>query len=407
MKLTVKKVDRIREPGRYGDGRGLYLQVTKTGTKSWLFRYERDGREFSMGLGSAADWTLEEARERARDARRALAEGRDPLAEKRAQRAELAAAQSRQITFAEAATAYFEKRADEWSNPKHRAQFLSTLRTYAFPVMGKMAVSDIERADVLRVLEPIWERKTETATRVRGRIEKVLGWATVRGYRSGENPARWKDNLDVDLKMPSKVAKKRKFPALPYGEVGEFIADLRSREGIAARALEFVILTACRTGEVIGARWEEVDLGRKLWVIPAERMKMGVEHRVPLSDRAVELLRALPHEDGNPYVFIGGKAGHPMSNMAMATTLKRMGRDGITVHGFRSTFRDWAADRTNHPNFVAEMALAHAVQGVEAHYRRGDLLAKRARLMQDWATYCAQPSMSGGTVTPIRESVNG
>jgi len=389
------------KPGRYSDGRGLYLQVTKTGTKSWLFRYERDGKEFSMGLGSALDFTLEEARDRARDARRALAEGRDPLAEKRARKAERAAAEARTITFERAARAYFEIHADGWKNAKNRAQFLSTLETYAFPFIGELACADIERGDVLRALEPIWAGKTETASRVRQRIEKVLDWAAVRGYRSGNNPAAWKGNLEHELIRPSKIAQVRKFAALPWAEMPIFIPQLRAREGVAARALEFTILTAARTGEVTGARWDEIDFEQKTWIVPAGRVKMKREHRVPLSDRALEVLRACPREDGNPHVFIGGRKGAPISNMAMGTLLKRMNRDDVTVHGFRSTFRDWAAERTNYQNHIVEMALAHVVKGVEAHYRRGDLLDRRRRLMTEWAIYCDRVPASDN-VTSIR-----
>lgn len=417
--LTAKRIAKLRKkPGRYHDGgdlgRGLYLQVYAGGA-SWLLRYERGDRpknERWMGLGSLADFSLKEARERARAARQLLADGIDPLDQKRAAKAAALAASAKLISFEEAAKAYFDQHEKKWRNAKHRAQFLSTLDDYAFPKIGKLAVADIDTGAVLKVLEQkhkdyseqrLWEAIPETANRVRGRIEQVLDWAAVRGYRKGDNPARWKGHLANVLPPRGSIQVVEHHAALPYAEIGQFMADLRVREGTAAAALEFTILTAARTGETIGALWSEIDLTTKLWTVPANRIKGGKEHRVPLSDRSIALLRALPTEQGNPFIFIGPrKAG--LSNMAMSSVLGRMGREGITVHGFRSSFRDWAAECKSYPNFVVEMALAHVVgDKVEAAYRRGDLLDKRKRLMSEWARYCSTPSVKADkVVVPMR-----
>jgi integrase len=402
--LTAKKVERVKAPGRYHDGHGLYLQVVNRDNKSWGLRYERNGTERWMGIGPTHTVSLKEARERARAARLLLLDGIDPIDHRRAGRAKLAAAKAKVLTFREATQRYFDQHEGKWRNAKHRAQFTSTLKQYAFPVLGGMAVGDIDTPAVLRAIEPIWMVKTETASRVRGRIESVLDWATVRGYRSGDNPARWKGHLAEVLPARGQVAKPVHHAALPYGEVPVFMAALREREGVAARALEFAIFTAARTAEVIGARVEEISFADKTWTVPAGRMKGGKEHKVPLSERAIALLRALPTEKGNKHLFIGSQAGSALSNMAMTQVLKRMGRGDITVHGFRSTFRDWCSETTNFPNHVVEMALAHAIgDKVEAAYRRGDLLAKRRQLAEAWAKYCTSPP-AVGTVVPLRKA---
>jgi integrase len=406
MALTSKQVVKLTEAGRYGDGGGLYLQVTPTGSRSWLLRYERGGRERAMGLGPVKDFTLEEARERARRARQLLRDGVDPLEARAAERAKRASegalAMAANVNFKECAEQYFKFHGRKWKNPKHAAQFLSTLKMYVFPVLGNLTVATIDKTLVLQAIEPIWYTKTETASRVRGRIEAVLDFAKTRGYRSGENPAAWDGNLVHALPARGTIAKIKHHAALPFAELPDFIVRLAAHEGIAARALEFTILCAARTGEVIGARWSEVDLGAKVWTIPAVRMKAKKEHRVPLSGRALEILKALPREAD--FVFPGGRKGAAISNMAMAELLKRMDRLDITVHGFRSTFRDWAAEMTSYPNHVVEMALAHVIGNkVEASYRRGELLAKRARLMTDWTRYClTKPVVAIGNVTPIR-----
>lgn len=401
--LTVKKIERLKEPGRYLDQRGLYLQVMSATNRSWLLRYEINGRKRWMGLGPCADFTLDEARERARQARQLLADGIDPLEARQAERAQRALAAAQTITFQDAAQQYFDQHERKWRNAKHRAQFLSTLRDYAFLKIGKLSVAAIDTGLVLKVIEPIWQTKTETANRVRGRIESVLDWATVRGYRTGDNPARWKGHLDNVLPARSKIAPHKHHRALPYRDIPEFMTALGQREGFGARALEFTILTAARTGEVIGARWGEIDLKEKIWTVPAGRMKAAKEHRVPLSDRAVAILKALPREA--EFVFPGGRKGAPISNMAMAELLKRMERLDITVHGFRSAFRDWAAEKTTYANHVVEMALAHAIADKsEAAYRRGDLLPKRVPLMAAWARYCTTPHRDA-TVTQLHGMV--
>jgi integrase len=416
MALTSKRVAKLKEPGRYGDGKGLYLQVTTAGVRSWCLRYERGGHERMMGLGPVGDFTLDEARERARKARQLLRDGIDPLdarnEERAKQAAEKALATAANVTFKECAEQYYRFHAPKWNNAKHSAQFLSTLATYAYPVMGKLPVAAIDKALVLKVLEQkvaakrndsdgiFWNVRTETASRVRGRIESVLDFAQVRGYRAGENPAAWNGNLVHALPARSTIAKTEHHPALPFADVPDFMVQLATRGGIAAKALEILILTAARTGEIVGARWGEINLHAGLWTIPAGRMKAKKEHRVPLSSRAVEILKALPRE--SDFVFPGGRKGTALSNMSMAELLKRMGRNTITVHGFRSCFRDWAAERTNYANHVVEMALAHAIgDKVEASYRRGDLFAKRARLMADWQRYCTTPQRDA-SVTPIR-----
>jgi integrase len=394
--LTVKQIAKLTEPGRYRDERGLYLQVMSPTNRSWLLRFERDGRERWMGLGSAKTFTLEEARERARDARKLLADGIDPLEAKRASRAARALASAKVLTFKQAAERYFEDHSRKWSNPKHRAQFTSTLESYVYPHIGDLPVATLDTALMLKVLEAknggserFWTAVPETASRVRRRIEWVLDWAAVRGYRTGDNPARWKGHLDQVLPATTELRETKHHPSLPYTDTPLFMAELANREGIGARALEFAILTAARTGEVIGATWGEIDLTTNTWVVPKDRMKARREHRVPLSPAASALLEKLPRE--GDFVFPGGRKGTPISNMAMTTVLRRMERAGITVHGFRSTFRDWAAETTGYPNHVVEMALAHVIANkVEAAYRRGDLFEKRRRLMADWARYCLQ-----------------
>jgi integrase len=398
--LTEKKIAGLKKPGRYHDGHGLYLQVLSERNRSWLLRYERDGRERWMGLGSLRLFGLKEVREKARDAQRKLWEGIDPLDHRRRVKAQLASQQDRTKTFAECAEAFLAKHSDGWKNAKHRQQWRNSLKTYANPVLGRLSVADIDTPHVVRMLEPIWNEKQVTARRVLGRVERVLNYAKAAGYRAGDNPAKWTGHLK-DL-LPSNGKAIEHYAALPYVELPAFLADLRKREGTAARALEFTIYTACRTGEVTGARWSEIDLKAKVWTIPADRMKAAKEHRVPLSEPAVAVLKSLPREDGNVYVFIGPTAGAGLSAMAMTATLKRMGR-GITTHGFRSTFMDWAHDRTAFPKVVIDMALAHAVgDKVEAAYRRGDLFDKRRRLMTEWARYCASEPATGEKVVALR-----
>jgi len=399
-KITPLFVRHIKRPGRYCDGGNLYLQVRRSTSrkspdsvnKSWAFRYVRHEKQTWMGLGPYPDVSLAEARELATEARKQLLKGIDPLTDKRARQRESRVARSDMLSFSDCAERYISSQAPGWSNPKHIDQWRNTLKNVAGPVFGHLPVDEIDTALVMRCIEPLWTTKTETASRLRGRIESVLDWATVRGYRGGDNPARWRGHLDKLLPRPSLVARVKHHPALPYTEVGAFMQQLREDAGVASRALEFTILTAARTNEVIQAEWSEIDLELRTWVIPAERMKSKREHRVPLSDAAVSLLKA---DDGRSQrcLFPGHKRGSHLSNNAMLKVLKRLNQDSITVHGFRSTFRDWCAESTNYPADVAEMALAHTLRDkTEAAYRRGDLFEKRSRLMADWARYCSKPA---------------
>jgi integrase len=402
-RLSAKALERAKPPGYYCDGGGLYLQVSPTQTQSWIFRYARQGRSHQMGLGSARDVSLAQARAKAADARRQLIDGIDPLAVRQGRRNEERLRAAGTISFAECAKRYIAAHRASWRNDKHAKQWQNTLDTYASPVIGELAVGDVDTALVLRVLEPIWAKKPETASRVRGRIEHILDYARVRGYRAGENPARWRGHLDKLLPSALNRKLRRHHAALPYEEIGAFIEKLRAQEGTAGRALEFTILTAARTQEVIGAKPEEIDSEKALWTVPAGRMKAGKEHRVPLSPKALRLLKA---QVPGPYVFGGMREGTPLSNMAMLELLRRMGRDDLTVHGFRSTFRDWAAECTAYPGEVCEMALAHAISDkAEAAYRRGDLFEKRRRLMSDWAKYCDTPKGSAQVVSFSRKRI--
>jgi integrase len=370
-----------------------------------LLRYERDGRERWYGLGPTHIYSLKQAREKARDARALLHDGVDPIAARKAKKAERALAAAKAMTFRECAEAYIAANEGAWKNAKHAGQWTATLQTYVYPRIGNLPIADIDTGLVLKCIDPIWRDKTETASRIRGRIESVLGWATVRNYRAGDNPARWRGHLEHALPDKTELAKVNHHPALPYAEIPTFMASLRTRAGVAARALEYTILAAARTGEATGAHRDELDLDAKVWVVPAGRMKGGREHRVALSDRAVELLRALPTEANNEHVFIGPRAGSGLSHSAMPHVLERMGQGHVTVHGFRSSFRDWAAECTNYPSHVVEMALAHAVgDKVEAAYRRGDLLAKRRQLMEAWGKYCTSSpvTQTDKVVVPIR-----
>lgn len=388
-KLSDRFVKNAKGPGRYSDGGGLYLQVGPTGGKSWLFRYMRDGKAREMGLGPLSAYALPKARDVAGECREQLADGKDPIAEREAERAAEALAKAKGKTFKACAEAYIKAHREGWKNAKHASQWENTLEEYAYPTIGDKAVADVDTELVIAVLDPIWKAKAETASRLRGRIESVLNWAKVRGYRTGENPARWRGHLDTLLAKRSKVAKVKHHPALPYAEIGAFVKLLREQDVLAAKALELIILTAARTSEVINARWGEFNLDAATWTIPAERMKAGKEHKVPLSPRVVAILNALGKGEKDAFVLPGVKEGKPLSNMACLKLLERMGRTDITVHGFRSTFRDWAAEQTAFPSFVAESALAHTIgDRVEAAYRRGDLMDKRRRLMDAWAERC-------------------
>ena len=400
-KLSALKVTRATSPGLYGDGGGLYLRVTKERNKSWVFRFMLGGKARWMGIGPLHIVSLADARSRAAECRTLHHNSIDPIDARRAERQRTSLDAARTITFAQCAASYIASHRSGWRNAKHAAQWEATLETYAGPVIGALPVQGIDTTLVLKVLEPIWSTKPETASRLRGRIEQILDWAKVRGYRLGENPARWRGHMDKLLPAKSKVRRVTHHAALPWAALPGFLASVRAQKGDAARALEFAILTAARTGEIIAATWSEIDIGEKVWVIPADRMKGGREHRVPLSRRALAILDemkpAQPRSKDAPWPaeakFIFGNAtGRPLSNMALLMLLRRMGRGDLTTHGFRSTFRDWAAEQTDFPGDVAEMALAHVVGSkVEAAYRRGDLFEKRRQLMEDWAAYCEGP----------------
>jgi integrase len=406
QRLTALQVSKLTKPGLYGDGGGLTLQITSGGVKSWLFRYMMSGKPYGMGLGPTHTVSLAEARQKALIARKLIIEGINPLAAKRQDQLAAALSKAKMMTFDQCAEAYIFAHKAGWKNVKHADQWTNTLNTYASPVFGHLPVAEIDTGLIVKCLAPIWEAKTETASRLRGRIESVLGWATTSGYRSGENPARWKGHLDNLLATISKASRTKHHPSLPWQHIGAFMAALRGRDGTSARAVEFAILTACRSGEVRGARWSEIDLERKVWTIPAERMKAKRQHEVPLSDAALALLKSLP--DDETFVFAGRKA-QPLSDMSLAVVLRRMNCGeqptwtdangaGITVHGFRSSFRMWAAETTNYPREVAEHALAHQLpDAVERAYQRGSQFNKRAALMTDWSAFCTT-TQSGNAV---------
>lgn len=406
--LSPLEVKNLRHPGTsnnatfaVGGVSGLLLQITPNGGRTWLLRVTIGGKRREIGLGGFPDVTLAQARDRAREAKDKIRSGIDPVEERKAIRSALIAAQGRGLLFKDAVDKALEAKLEAFGNEKHRKQWRSTLDNYAIPELGQMTVEQITVQDVLRVLQPIWLSKTQTAKRLRGRIESVISWATVAGHRSGDNPARWDGNLKELLPSPSKVANKENQPALAIDDAPRWMGALRKREGFVARALEFLALTAARSGEVRGAAWDEIDLERGLWVIPAERMKMRREHRVALSNAAIDLLKALPRMADNPLVFPALRGGQ-LSDMTLSAMMKRMNevetkaqRPGFldarskrpaVPHGLRSTFRDWVAEHTNYPGEMAEVALAHRISNaVEAAYRRGDMVEKRRRMMRDWA----------------------
>ena len=418
--LSALEVGRINEIGYHhvGGVAGLVMQVTKTRTKSWLLRVLVGGKRREIGLGGFPDVTLAGAREKARELREKIKDGIDPVAERQAARSALAAAIASALNFQQAAEKYIAANETGWTSDKHRKQWTSSLEAYAYPKIGQLPCSAIETAHLVSILEPIWNTKTETASRLRGRIESVLAWATVRGYRKGENPARWKNHLDQILPARNKVQKVVHHSALDYRDIGAFVAALREVEGMGARALEFAILTAARSGEVRGATWNEIDRDAGLWIVPAERMKAEKEHAIPLSDEALALLDNLPRMAGCDLIFPNASNG-VLSDMTLTAVIRRMNethvkaagagwkdRAGkiITAHGFRSTFRDWAGETTAFPREVIEHALAHQLSDkAEAAYQRGTLLDKRRRLMAEWARFCAT-IQTKAEVTPIRKA---
>lgn len=418
--VTVQRLS--KRPGFHAVGgvAGLHLQVTKSKgsspAASWILRVKIGDKRPDLGLGSYPTVLLADARNAAREARALIDKGIDPRIAKQEAKAALSAAQAKALNFEQAAVLCHKAKRSEFRNPKHSEQWINTLKTYAVPVIGRIPVADIELPHIVSVLEPIWETKTETATRVRQRIESVLAWSTVSGFRAGDNPARWKGNLEHALPKPSKLRKTKHHPALPWQTVPEFMVDLRGRDGMATRALEFLILTAARSGEVRLAKWREIDLDAKVWTVPADRMKAGLRHRVPLSAPAIKLLKALPRMQGVPYVFAAPRGG-ALSDMAISAVTRRMheasidaGGDGYpdprqdrvaTPHGFRSSFKDWARSSTSYADEVSELALAHvSSDDTRAAYARDELLPKRERLMRDWAKFCGAVRKSA-SVTDI------
>ena len=396
-KLTALTVSKMSKSGVYGDGAGLFIRVTESGSKHWIHRFSLRGKAHWMGLGPYPEITLDQARQATLDARRLRLKGFNPITDRDAENARKHGA----ITFQECADQYIASHRTGWKNPKHADQWVNTIATYCGPVIGKLPVNEVSVGFVMRVLEPIWTTKAETAGRVRGRIESILDWAKVRGYREGDNPARWKGQLDHLLPNSSRVKRITHHAALGYTEMGGFMGKLRQQAGNGARALEYAILTACRSGEVRLARWEEIDLKSRVWIIPGERMKAGKEHRVPLSDAAIALLNQM--EKSGQLIFPGRGEGKPLSDMSLTAVLRRMERGDLTAHGFRSTFRDWTSESTAYPRDVAEMALAHSIgDKVEAAYRRGDLFTKRTRMMEDWSRFCNQTQ--SGSVLPLKKS---
>jgi integrase len=400
--LTARSAETLG-PGLHGDGGGLYLSVAATGSRSWIFRYQRHGKRRDMGLGPLHLVGLSEARRRSHECRDLLFRGIDPLDRRHGERTAAVLEAAKVTTFKQCADAYLTSHRAAWrSGSSHARVFENSLRDHAATIMD-LPVAAIDTGVVMKALQPIWTEKPETATRLRGRIESILDYAKTAGYRQGENPARWRGHLENLLPSPNKVKRVAHHPALPYAEIAEFMTELRQRRTVGARALEFAILTAARTGEVLEATWNEIDVANRLWTVPADRMKSGREHRVPLSDAVTAIIEEMAEGRSGPYVFPGQRSGQPLSaGGALLAVLRRMGRGDLTTHGFRSTFRDWAAERTSYPAEVAEMALAHSVgSAVEQAYRRSDLFERRRRLMDDWARFCAAQAAESANVVPI------
>jgi len=398
-KLTALAVKRIQVRGMHGDGNGLYLQVARGGAKSWVLRYKVAGQSHHLGLGPLHAISLAEARARAADARRLLVDGLDPIETKRKARTAAQLEAARMMTFNQCADAYVQAHRAGWRSDKHAAQWPATIKAYASPIFGALPVQVIDTSLVMKAIEPIWATKPETANRLRGRIESVLDWAKARGFRAGENPARWKGHLDQLLPARSKVRRVEHHAALPYRQIGSFMTGLRQQDMVAARALELAILTAARTSEVLNATWDEIDLVNKVWAIPGARMKSGKDHKIPLSAPAIAIIESMQAIRKGAFVFPGRKGYRPLSNMAFLMLLRRMGRGDLTAHGFRSSFRDWCAEQTNFPSEVAEAALAHVVSDkVVSAYRRTDFFDRRRQMMEAWARYCSAPVIAGDVI---------
>lgn len=401
-KLSALSVSNEMRPGLHNDGGGLYLRVSDTGNRSWVFRYMLSGRRREAGLGSLAAIGLADARQKAADYRQQRAAGIDPIDRKHEDVKQKHLEAARALTFRQCAERYIAAFESTWKNAKHRAQWPSTLEAYVYPIIGELSIQAIDTGLVLKIIEPIWTTKIETAGRIRGRLEAVLDWAKAREYRAGENPARWRGHLENILPHRSKLRKIRPVKhhvALPYAGISAFMIELRQREAVAAAALEFLILTAARTSEVLGATWSEIDFATRAWTVPAARMKAGREHRVPLSAAAIAVLNRMKGRDSD-FVFAGPKPGKPLSNMSLLVLLDRMDRADLTSHGFRSTFRTWTGERTSYPREIAEAALAHIVgDETEQAYQRGDFFDKRRRLMDQWAEFCRKPVVNANVLS--------
>jgi integrase len=428
-RLSSAKVKHAKQ-GMHADGGGLYLQVTAGKeenqlNRSWLFRFTLAGRERQMGLGSLNTVGLAEAREEAELCRKLLREGKDPIEARKAERASKQVAAAKTVTFEWCATQYLKAHESGWRNAKHRQQWHNTLFTYVYPTIGKLPVDAIDTGPIMQILTPLWTDKNETASRVRGRIEKILDWARVNGHHTGENPARWQGHLNHLLAPRSKVHKVENHPALPWEQMPEFMAELRSQEGLAAKCLEFTILTAARSGESRGIPWDgEIDTANKTWIVPAHRMKREREHLVPLTALALAIIEYMREVRQNDYVFPGDKADGPLSDMALTEVIRRMnearhkvglpqwvdpkqGNREVVPHGFRSSFRDWVDEATSFPGWLAEAALAHAKgDKVEAAFKRGDALTKRRELMDAWARYCGASAVAKtDNIAPMQAAV--
>lgn len=400
-KLSDRGVKAEKNQGRYADGNGLYLQVSKSGSKSWLYRFMLDGNSREMGLGSIAILPLTEARTKALDCKKLLREGTDPIKERHKRLAREKVDNQEIPSFKKCTEEYLKAHTAGWSK-RHADTWIKSIKLYAYSTLGSMPINTIERSHIIRVLDPIWREKTETANKLRGRIERVLDWATVQDYRKGDNPARWQGHLDKLLPKPSDIHKVKHFAALPYQKINGFMDKLRKREATSALALRLIILTASRSGEVRNAVWSEFDLEKGNWTIPAERMKAEKEHIIPLCREAISIINDLPHLAGNDYLFTSPKSGKALSDVVFKKLMERMGITDITTHGFRSTFRDWAAEQTAFPREVIENALAHQLKDkAEAAYFRSNLLDKRRELMNKWGDYTKLPQIKDGKIVHL------
>ena len=407
-KLSVRGIKSQNKSGRYADGNGLYLQVGKSGAKSWLFRYMLDGKSREMGLGSIRIETLSQAREKAKHCKKLLKSGTDPIRDRQKHIAIEKADNKEMLSFQKCTEGYLKAHSASWRSARHAGIWLSSVKRFAYPIVGSIHVNKIERGHIMNILDPIWREKTDTASRLRGRLESILNWATVQEYRKGDNPARWRGYLDQLLPKPSEIHTVKHFAALPYREINAFMSKLKEREALSALALRLIILTACRSIEVREAEWSEFDLENATWTIPTERRKMKKEHVIPLCKEALDIIQSIPRAEDSVHLFTGPRSNKPMSDVVFKKLMERMKVTGITTHGFRSTFRDWAAEQTSFPREVIEDCLAHQLRDkTEAAYFRSNLLDKRRELMNKWADYTQQLVIENGQVISINKNNEG